>query len=192
MPDVILEVILPEKATIEEVNGLDREEFVSRFGALYERSPWVAEAAWRERPFAGLAELHEAFVKAMREAPRERQLTLIRAHPDLAGRAAIAGELTADSAREQASAGLDRLTPEEYEDFHRLNSAYRDKFGFPFVVCVREHGKETILADAAARLGHSRAEEVETALGEIAKIAGLRLGDLVAGAESAEGAEGAP
>jgi OHCU decarboxylase len=179
LPDIILEVILPQKATIEEVNGLDREEFVSRFGALYERSPWVAEAAWRERPFAGLAELHEAFVSAMHGAPRERQLALIRAHPDLAGRAAIAGELTAESAREQASAGLDRLTPEEYEDFHRLNSAYRDKFGFPFVVCVREHGKETILADAAVRLGQSRPEEIETSLGEIARIAHLRLQDLI-------------
>jgi OHCU decarboxylase len=115
----------------------------------------------------------------MHEAPRERQLALIRAHPDLAGRAAIAGELTAESAREQASAGLDRLTPEEYEDFHRLNSAYRDKFGFPFVVCVREHGKETILADAAVRLGQSRPEEIETSLGEIARIAHLRLQDLV-------------
>jgi 2-oxo-4-hydroxy-4-carboxy-5-ureidoimidazoline decarboxylase len=174
-----LEVILPEKTTIEEVNGLDQEEFVSRFGALYERSPWVAQVARRERPFAGLTELHEAFVKAMHEAPHERQLALIRANPDLAGRAAIAGELTAESAREQASAGLDRLTPEEYEDFHRLNTAYRDKFGFPFVVCVRDHGKETILADAAARLGHSRPEEIETALGEIARIAYLRLQDLI-------------
>ena len=170
---------MSKKATIEEVNGLDRDEFVSRFGALYENSPWVAEVAWRERPFAGLAELHEAFVRAMHEAPRERQLALIRAHPDLAGKAAISGELTAESAREQASAGLDSLTPEEYEDFHRLNSAYRDKFGFPFIVCVREHGKETILASAAARLGHSRPEEVEAALGEIAKIAHLRLHDLV-------------
>jgi OHCU decarboxylase len=94
-----VEVILPEKATIEEVNRLDREEFVSRFGALYERSLWVAEGAWRERPFDGLAELHGAFVRAMREAPRERQLGLIRAHPDLAGKVAIAGELTAESAR---------------------------------------------------------------------------------------------
>ncbi len=170
---------MPHKYTIEEVNGLDQGEFVSRFGALYERSPWVAEAAWRERPFAGPAELHEAFVKAMHEAPRERRLALIRAHPDLAGKVALAGELTAESAREQTSAGLDRLTPEEYEDFQRLNSAYRDKFGFPFIVCVREHSKETILASAAARLGHSRPEEVETALGEIAKIAHLRLGDLV-------------
>jgi OHCU decarboxylase len=174
-----VEVILPEKATIEEVNRLDREEFVSRFGALYERSPWVAEGAWRERPFDGLAELHGAFVRAMHEAPRERQLGLIRAHPDLAGKVAIAGELTAESAREQASAGLDRLTSEEYEDFHRLNTAYRGKFGFPFMVCVRQHTKETILADAAARLGHSRPEEIETELGEIAKIARLRLQDLV-------------
>jgi OHCU decarboxylase len=174
-----LEVILPEKTTIEEVNELDREEFVSRFGTLYERSPWVAEAAWWERPFADLSELHEAFVRAMREAPHERQLALIRVHPDLAGKVALAGELTAESAREQASAGLDRLTPEEYEDFHRLNTAYRDKFGFPYVVCVRDHGKETILADAAARLGHSRPEEIETALGEIARIAYLRLQDLI-------------
>jgi 2-oxo-4-hydroxy-4-carboxy-5-ureidoimidazoline decarboxylase len=184
VPEVFLEVILPEKATMEEVNGLDREEFVSRFGYLYESSPWVAEAAWHDRPFAGLAELHEAFVRAIHNAPREQQLALIRAHPDLAGRAAIAGELTAESAREQASAGLDRLTPEEYEDFHRLNSAYRAKFGFPFVVCVRDHGKETILAAAAARLGHSQPEEIETALGEIARIAYLRLHDLV---ESREG-----
>ena len=170
---------MPQKATIEEINGLDRDEFVSRFGAVSERSPWVAEAAWHERPFGGFAELNEAFVRAMNEGPHERQRDLIRAHPDLAGKAAVAGELTAESAREQASAGLDRLTPEEYEDFQRLNSAYRDKFGFPFIVCVRDHSKETILANAAARLGHSRPEEVETALGEIAKIAHLRLRDLV-------------
>jgi OHCU decarboxylase len=168
-----------EKATIEEVNGLDREGFVARFGFLYERSLWVAEEAWRGRPFDGFAELHEAFVRAMHEAPREMQLALIRAHPDLAGKAAIAGKLTAESAREQASAGLDGLTPEEYEDFHRLNTAYWNRFGFPFIVCVREHTKETILADAAARLGRPRPEEIETALGEIAKIARLRLGDFV-------------
>ncbi len=170
---------MPENITIEDVNGLDREGFVSRFGAIYESSPWVAEAAWRERPFADLCGLHAAFVRAVREAPSERQLALIRSHPDLAGKAAISGELTAESAREQASAGLGSLTPEEYEDFHRLNGAYREKFGFPFVVCVREHSKETILASAAARLGHSQPEEVETALGEIDKIARLRLLDLV-------------
>ena len=167
------------RISVDEANRLDHDEFVERFGTLYEHSPWVAEGAWRERPFGDFEELHGAFAKAMYEALPERQLALIQAHPDLAGKAAIAGELTAESGREQASAGLDRLTPEEYEDFHRLNTAYRDKFGFPFIVCVREHTRETILADAAARLGHSRPEEVETALGEIAKIARLRLRDLV-------------
>ena len=167
------------RLTVDEVNGLALVAFVSKFGSLFEHSPWVAEGAWRERPFGDFAEVYEAFVGVMYEAPRARQLDLIRAHPDLAGRAAIAGELTAESAREQASAGLDRLTPGEYEDFHRLNSAYRARFGFPFVVCVRDHGKETILAAAAARLGHSRPEEIETALGEIGRIAYLRLRDLV-------------
>jgi OHCU decarboxylase len=167
------------RLTVDEVNGLDRDTFVSKFGSLFEHSPWVAEGAWRERPFGDFAELYEAFVGAMYEAPRARQLDLIRAHPDLAGKVAVAGELTAESEREQAFAGLNKLTPEEYEDFQRLNTAYRDKFGFPFIVCVREHGKETILASAAARLGHSRSEEIETALGEIARIARLRLEDLV-------------
>jgi OHCU decarboxylase len=170
---------LPEQAPIDEVNNLDQKGFLSKFGALYEHSPWVAEEAWRERPFGGLAELHGAFVRAMYEAPQKRQLDLIRAHPDLAGKAAIAGELTPESAREQASAGLDRLTPEEYENFHRLNTAYRQKFGFPLIIAVREHTKETILAHAEVRLEHSRPEEIKTALGEIAKIARLRLQDLV-------------
>ena len=170
---------MPEKTTIEEVNGLGHDEFVSRFGALYERSPWVAEGAWRERPFDGLPALHEAFVRAMYDAPRGRQLALIRAHPDLAGKAAVAGELTLESTLEQASAGLDHLTLEEYEAFTRLNTGYREKFGFPMIVCVREHTKESILAQAEARMEHSREEEVEVALGEIAKIARLRLEDLV-------------
>ena len=170
---------MPEKTTIDEVNELDRRGFVSKFGALYEHSPWIAERVWRERPFGSLAQLHGAFVQVVYDAPLERQLALIRAHPDLAGKAAIAGELTSESAREQASAGLDRLTPEEYEEFHRLNAAYREKFGFPLIIAVRENTKETILAGAGARLEHSRSQEIETALGEIAKIARLRLQDLV-------------
>ena len=170
---------MPQKITVEEVNRLSRDEFVARFGGIFERSSWVAEGAWHERPFGSFSEMHGAFERAMYDAPLEHQLDLIRAHPDLAGKAAIAGDLTPESAREQASAALDRLTPEEYEDFHRLNAAYREKFGFPFIVCVREHTKETILADADARLKHSRQEEIKTALGEIAKIARLRLQDLV-------------
>jgi OHCU decarboxylase len=160
------------------VNELDRAAFVERFGPLFEHSPWVAEAAWRDRPFAGREELYEALVAAMYAAPRERKLALIRAHPDLAGKAAIEGSLTDRSKREQASAGLDRLTPDEYEAFTRTNAAYRERFGFPLVVCVREHTKESILRVAAERLRNSEDEEVRVALAEIAKIARLRLEEL--------------
>ena len=165
--------------TIEEVNKLGREEFVAKFGSLFEESPWVAERAWQDRPFECLFEVQDALDAAVYAAPEERQLALIRAHPDLAGKAAIKGTLTLESTREQASAGLDRLSPEEYETFTVTNRAYREKFGFPMVVCVREHTKESILASAAARLKRSREEEFETALGEISKIANLRLQDLV-------------
>jgi 2-oxo-4-hydroxy-4-carboxy-5-ureidoimidazoline decarboxylase len=153
----------------------DRDAFVARYGPLFEHSPWVAEAVAGDAPFADDTQLHAAMVAAVAGAPRERQLALIRAHPDLAGRAAIAGELTVDSAHEQASAGLDRLTPEEYEAFTSANAAYAERFGFPFVICVREHDKASILAAARERLGHDPDEEVRVALGEIAKIAWLRL-----------------
>lgn len=162
---------------MDAINGLDRAAFVERFGPLFEHSPWVAEAAWRSRPFADREQLHQALVAAMHAAPRERKLALIRAHPDLAGKAAIAGELSVSSRREQASAGLDRLTRDEYEAFTRANEAYRRRFGFPLVVCAREHTKESILRVAAERLNHSAQEEIRLALEEIAKIARLRLED---------------
>jgi OHCU decarboxylase len=167
------------QATMEGVNELGREAFVERFGPLFEHSPWVAAGAWSDRPFADADELFEALRSAMYSAPRDRQLALIRAHPDLAGRAAIEGSLTRSSKNEQASAGLDRLTPDEYEAFTRTNAAYRERFGFPFVVCVREHTKESILRVAAERLEHTRDEEVRVALEEIAKIARLRLQEIL-------------
>ena len=170
---------MPDKVGIEVVNDLDRRGFVAKFGGLYEGSPWVAEEAWRERPFGGRSELHEAFVRAVHRAPRQKRMDLIRAHPDLAGKAAVAGELTAESRGEQASAGLDRLTPEEYEAFTKMNADYRERFGLPMIVCVREHTKDSILQNARGRLENSREEEEEVALGEIAKIARLRLQDLV-------------
>jgi OHCU decarboxylase len=173
-----------EKMTLEEVNRLGREEFVSRLGSVFESSPWVAERAWGSRPFGSFSELHGAMVEAVDEASEERRMDLIRAHPDLAGRAAVAGELTPESEGEQASAGLDRLTPEEYEAFTEMNADYRERFGFPMIVCVREHTKESILQNAASRLGNSREVEVEVALGEIAKIAHLRLRELVASDEA--------
>jgi OHCU decarboxylase len=161
------------------VNDLDREAFVNRFGALFEHSPWVAEAAWHDRPFSDREELYEALVAAMHAASRERKLALIRAHPDLAGKAAIEGTLTDSSKSEQASAGLDHLSPDEYDAFTRTNTAYRERFGFPFVVCAREHTKESILRVAAERLSNSEDEEIGVALDEIAKIARLRLEDLL-------------
>jgi OHCU decarboxylase len=164
-------------AATPAINALDRDAFVARFGGIFEHSPWVAQAAWERRPFATVDELHAAMCAAVDEAPRERRLALIRAHPDLAGKAAIAGTLTADSRREQSSAGLDRLTPGEHAAFTELNSAYRERFGFPFVICAREHDKQSILAAARERLAHEAEQELRTALAEIAKIARLRLED---------------
>jgi OHCU decarboxylase len=128
-----------------------------------------------------VAELEAALEAAMREAPRERQLALIRAHPELAGREAQERVLTAESAHEQASAGLDALSADELEALGRLNRDYRERFGFPLIVCVREHTKESIIAWGATRLKHSPEQEIEIALGEIRKIARLRLADLLAG-----------
>ena len=167
------------KIPAEQVNGLSPREFVARFGTVYERSPWVAEGAYGARPFGSLDELHGAMVGVVDAATEERKMELIRAHPDLAGKAAVAGELTPESMREQASAGLDRLTPEEYGEFNRLNNAYKNRFGFPLIFAVREHTKESILRGAGERLNNPAEKEKEVALAEIHKIARLRLEDLV-------------
>jgi OHCU decarboxylase len=158
----------------EQIVGLDEDAFVARYGALFEHSPWVAREAFR-RPEADLA---AAFEAALREAPRERRLAVVRAHPELAGREAQAGELTEASASEQARAALDRLSPDELAAWRALNAAYRERFGFPLVVCVREHTKESILAWGRERLGNEPDSELDIALGEVVKIARLRLEDL--------------
>lgn len=167
------------RMTVEQVNRLDHEAFVATFGPVYEGSPWIAVEAWNDRPFVDLDHLHRAMSRVVERAASARQEALIRAHPDLVGEAARAGTLTRASADEQATAGLDRLSPSDIADFDRFNRAYRDRFGFPFVVCARENKKETILAGFALRLGNNREEEVAAALREIAKIARYRLGDLV-------------
>jgi OHCU decarboxylase len=169
----------------QHIVGLDCAELsvsLADLGGLFEHSPWVAEAAWRRRPFESVAELHAALEAAIREAPRERQLELIRAHPELAGREADERTLTRESSRERASVGLDRLTKDEFEALRSLNRSYRERFAFPLIVCVREHTKDSIIAWGNARLEHSREQEIEIALGEITKIARLRLADLLAGA----------
>lgn len=142
--------------------------------ALFEHSPWV-EARADARPSSG--DRWADLMSVVHAATPEEQLALIRAHPELAGKAAIDRTLTEASAAEQASAGLDRLTPEEYERFHALNAAYRARFGFPFIICVRLTDKAGILAAMDRRLAHDRDEEIATALAEIGKIVRLRLED---------------
>lgn len=166
-------------ATLAEINSLDRAAFVAALGHIFEHSPWVADAAWPQRPFRDRAHLHAVLCAAMRAAPRESQLALIRAHPDLAGRLAQQQRLTADSAREQASAGLDRLSDGELAAFQRNNAAYVARFGFPFVICARLTNKAAILAAMQARLNNPPAAEFATALAEIEKIAELRLADVL-------------
>ena len=142
--------------------------------ALFEHSPWV-EARADARPSSG--NRHADLMAVVAEATDEERLALIRAHPELAGKAAIDRTLTDASAAEQASAGLDRLTPDEYARFHDLNAAYRERFGFPFIICVRLTDKAGILAAMAARLANDRATEIATAIAEIGKITALRLKD---------------
>jgi OHCU decarboxylase len=165
--------------SLADLNAMDRVPFAAALGAIFESSPWVAAAAWAERPFANRATLHRAMVAAVEAAGEEAQLRLIRAHPDLAGRAALAKTLSAESAREQTGAGLDRLDPEEFSRFHRMNDGYRARFGFPFVICVRDHTKGSILSAFEERLAHDPSAEVAEALRNIARIAELRLADAV-------------
>jgi 2-oxo-4-hydroxy-4-carboxy-5-ureidoimidazoline decarboxylase len=165
--------------TLEYLNECARSGFVASLGHLFEHSPWVAEETWAKRPFASPEALHAALCVTMRAAPADRQLALIRAHPDLAGRLAQQKKLTAESTREQASAGLDQLTDAELAEFTRNNDAYKAKFGFPFIICARLNAKASILAAMAARLPNPPAVEFTTALGEIEKIAWLRLKDLL-------------
>jgi 2-oxo-4-hydroxy-4-carboxy-5-ureidoimidazoline decarboxylase len=157
----------------------DRDAFVARFGGIFEASPWIAAAAWERGPYASVTALHTTMVAIVDGAPREARRDLIRAHPDLAGKAAIAGTLTPESAREQTAAGLDRLTPQQHADILELTAAYRERFGFPFVICAREHTADSIIAAATERLAHGPDDEERAALTEIAKIAALRLADLV-------------
>lgn len=153
-------------------------DFVARYGGIYEHSPWVAEQAFAEGLGAdddtaeGLGARMRRIVEAAGEAA---WLTLLRAHPELAGKLAIAGGLTRDSTAEQASAGLDRCSEAEFERFHTLNARYRDRFGFPFIVAVRGLSRADILATFEARVENTRATELRTALDQVHRIARLRL-----------------
>jgi 2-oxo-4-hydroxy-4-carboxy-5-ureidoimidazoline decarboxylase len=163
------------------LNRAPAAEFAGHLANIYEHAPWVAAAAAVTRPFATVGALFAALRAAVRGASEAERLALIRGHPELAPPAREAGALTADSTSEQASAGLDRLDATEMAEFRRLNEAYRAKFGFPFIICVRRHTKESVLANFARRLAHASETEVVTALDEIDRIAALRLDALVAG-----------
>jgi 2-oxo-4-hydroxy-4-carboxy-5-ureidoimidazoline decarboxylase len=167
--------------SLDTLNAADRKAFAAALGEVMELAPWVADEAYTARPFASVAALFAAMTGAVREAPQGRQRALIDGHPDLAGKAAREGKITADSVAEQTSAGLDRLSEAEFANFHRLNDAYRKKFGMPFIVCVRRHGKESILREFERRLKNDAAAERTTALGEIFRIAALRLDQRVIG-----------
>jgi 2-oxo-4-hydroxy-4-carboxy-5-ureidoimidazoline decarboxylase len=143
--------------------------------ALFEHSPWV-EVRAEERPSSG--DRHADLMAVVHDAAPEEQLALIRAHPELAGKAAVDGSLTQASAAEQASAGLDRLTQAEFDKFHALNAAYREKFGFPFIICVRLTDKAGILAAMERRLANDRDSEIATAIEQIGEIVRLRLEDM--------------
>jgi 2-oxo-4-hydroxy-4-carboxy-5-ureidoimidazoline decarboxylase len=169
----------PARISTDELPRLQRDRFVELFGGVFEHAPWVAERAFDAGPFDSIEALHGAMVEAMRRAPRAQQLALIRAHPDLAGRAAVAGKLTAASSAEQASAGLDQCTPAEFERFRELNDKYKEKFAFPFILAVKGRTRAQILAAFEHRLHNTVEAEFAEALSQIAEIARLRLGDLI-------------
>jgi 2-oxo-4-hydroxy-4-carboxy-5-ureidoimidazoline decarboxylase len=160
---------------LEGLNGASRSDFVAVLEGVFERAPWVAEAAFSGRPYARVAALHEAMMAAVHEASHEQKLDFLRGHPELGSRLARASGLTDASEAEQGSLGLDRLSDAEFEQFEQLNTAYRDKFGFPFIICVRRHTRDSILANFARRIGNDVDTEFATAVAEIGFITRLRL-----------------
>ncbi|MEI9892120.1 MAG: 2-oxo-4-hydroxy-4-carboxy-5-ureidoimidazoline decarboxylase [Caulobacteraceae bacterium] len=160
------------------VAAQDHDQFLAAYAHLFEHSPWVVERAWAYRPFADAKALHIAMLRVLAEASEDERLALALAHPELADKVAISHGLTDSSAEEQASAGLDRLSTDEYAVFHELNRAYRQRYGFPFIICVKLNDKASILAAMRWRLEHSREQELEEAMTQIGLIARLRLADI--------------
>ena len=161
--------------TLADLNASDCDAFVAAIGWVFEHSPWAAERAWRRRPFGSLEELHGALVAEVAAAHPDQQLALLRAHPDLGSRARMTGASTS----EQSAAGLDSLTVDEFERLHQLNRAYREKFGFPFLLAVRGATKHDVLAALTARLSAPPEHEFAEALRQVFRIASFRLQDVV-------------
>ena len=165
--------------TLESLNALHRDAFTAAIGHVFEHSPWIASETWLRRPFRDLAHLQAELCATLRAASREQKLALIQAHPDLAGRLTQQRKLTAESSREQASAGLNQLSEAELSRFQELNAAYRVRFGFPFVICARLTAKDAIVAALQTRSTNAPEAEFQTALREVEKIAELRLRDTI-------------
>jgi len=168
-----------ERLPLSQLNAMDRSAFVSHLGWVYEHSSWVAEGAWEDRPFSTIDDLRAAMEKVVRFATPDKQMALLQAHPDLVGRLGSESELTKASRSEQAGAGLKELTAAEAEQMMRNNAEYREKFGFPFILCARLNNARTIREAFAARLPNDRAKEIRVALEEISKIGRLRLADAI-------------
>ena len=162
-----------------ELQSLDYDSFVTAFGGIFEHSPWVAERAFANGPFAMVDELHAAMLRVLADAPHDEQLALLRAHPELAGKAAIRGELTADSTNEQTGAGLDRCSPEEFAQITALNARYNATFGFPFIIAVKGLDRAGILREFARRAGQAPDVEFAEALRQVARITRFRLNALI-------------
>src|SRR5581483_6701196 len=164
---------------LDELNACTQSEFVAALANIFEHSPWVAEQVFATRPFTGVNALFVTMKSMVERAPQALRLALIKSHPDLADKTRRAAGLTAESTAEQNSVGLDQLSDAEYEAFERVNNAYRSKFGFPYIVCVRRHTKDSILADFERRLPNDAATETATSIAEICRIAALRLDQTV-------------
>lgn len=165
--------------TLDQLNRLDQAAFTETLAAIFEHSSWIAAETWPDRPFASVDALHTAMCRTLANADSHAQLMLIRAHPKLAGKAAIRGELTDASTQEQSGAGLNACSPEEFARIAELNDAYDERFGFPFILAIRGHTRQSIIANMHARIANERAVEIAEALRQIERIALLRLADTI-------------
>jgi len=171
---------MKDNVSLAELNAMAPADALAAVGGVFEHSPWIAERALERRPFASIDALHAAMMAVISEAGRDAGLTLLKAHPELAGARAREGALTAESTGEQASAGLDRIDDVAQSEFDNLNRAYREKFGFPFIIAVRNHTFEQILAAFRARLQASAEDERAEALAQVGEIARIRLSAILA------------
>jgi 2-oxo-4-hydroxy-4-carboxy-5-ureidoimidazoline decarboxylase len=165
--------------TLDQLNSISTDAFVAALSGIFEHSPWVAEIAANHRPFASIDAVHDTMSKIVETSGEDRQLALINAHPELAGKAAVRGELTEESTREQSGAGLAQCTQQEFDTLVALNSAYRAKFGFPFILAVRGFDRHGIIANFESRVNNSRADELRASLDQIYRIARFRLDELI-------------